>query len=348
MINHRLFEWYNIDVNKNLHIQTRCPRPFDTVLIDKNGSCFLCECTSWLPQSAGNLHTKSLAEILDSVGAHTLRKSIVDGSYRYCNNSQCAYLLNSRSSWTTKIPPVQIKHIRLAIDNSCNLRCPSCRKDLIFYKEGKQFERRLQLVDRIIEWINSNQSPLKVHVGSDGDPFASHVYRHFMTRMTHNKNIKYSVLTNGLMLKDFADQIPHIIENLSELGVSIDGATKGTYEKLRLGGNWQKINDNLKFISQLKQKHKFIFRLHFVVQKDNYHEMEAIVELGKKYGADHVWLDRIQDWNVMQNFQEQNIFDSKGFKMEFEKIKKIIQKQKDDSKDYNLAKYFVECPTLIN
>ena len=340
MINHRLFEWYNIDVNKNLNIQTRCPRPFDTVLIDKQGSCFLCECTSWLPQSAGNLHTKSLAEILDSVNAHTLRKSILDNSYRYCNNAQCSYLLDTRpSGWSTKVPRVRIKNIRLAIDDSCNLRCPSCRKDLIFYKEGKQFERRLQLVDRIIEWINSNQSPIKVHIGSDGDPFASHVYRHFMTRMTHNKNIKYSVLTNGLMLKDFADQIPHIIENLSELGVSIDGATKETYEKLRLGGNWKKINDNLEFISQLKQKHKFIFRLHFVVQKENYHEMENIVQLGKKYGADHVWLDKIQDWNVMQNFQEQNIFDSKGFKIQFEKIKKIIQKQ---------AVEFVECPTLID
>ena len=54
----------------------------------------------------------------------------------------------------------------------------------------------------------------------------------------------------------------------------------------------------------MMKKHKFIFRLHFVVQKENYHEMEDIVQLGKKYGADHVWLDKIQDWNVMQNFQK--------------------------------------------
>jgi sulfatase maturation enzyme AslB (radical SAM superfamily) len=340
MINSRLFEWYGIDTTKDLHIKTRCPRPFDTVLIDKNGSCFLCECTSWLPQSAGNLHTKSLAEILDSVGAHALRNSIVDGSYRYCNNAQCSYLLDARpSGWSTKIPPVQIKNIRLAIDDSCNLRCPSCRKDLIFYKEGKKFERRLQLVDRIIEWINLNKSPLTIHIGSDGDPFASHVYRNFMTRTIHAENIKYSVLTNALLLKDFAERIPHIIENLSELGVSIDGATKETYEKLRLGGGWQKINDNLQFISQLKKKYNFKFRLHFVVQKDNYHEMEAIIELGKKYGVDRVWLDRIQDWNVMQNFSEQNIFESTDYKMYLEKIKKLVQRQTVD---------FVECPTLIN
>jgi hypothetical protein len=59
MINSRLFDWYGIDTKKNLQIKTYCPRPFDTVLIDKQGLLF-CECTAWLPQSAGNLHTNNL------------------------------------------------------------------------------------------------------------------------------------------------------------------------------------------------------------------------------------------------------------------------------------------------
>ena len=39
-----------------------------------------------------------------------------------------------------------------------------------------------------------------------------------------------------------------MIEKLKEIGVSIDGASKDTYEKLRLGGNWEKINANLKCV----------------------------------------------------------------------------------------------------
>ena len=64
MINQRLFDWYKIDTSKNLGIRNHCPRPFDTVLIDKNGYCFACECTSWLPQSIGNLQIKTLDEIV--------------------------------------------------------------------------------------------------------------------------------------------------------------------------------------------------------------------------------------------------------------------------------------------
>jgi hypothetical protein len=59
MINQRLFDWYGVDTQKNLRLNTYCSRPYDTVLIDKTGGCFLCECTSWLPQSVGNLHKQS-------------------------------------------------------------------------------------------------------------------------------------------------------------------------------------------------------------------------------------------------------------------------------------------------
>jgi len=60
MINQRLFERYKIDTQKDLGIKSHCPRPKDTILIDKMGSCYACECQSWLPQSIGNLQIKSL------------------------------------------------------------------------------------------------------------------------------------------------------------------------------------------------------------------------------------------------------------------------------------------------
>lgn len=311
MINSRLFDWYGIDTTKDLQIKTRCPRPFDTVLIDKQGSCYLCECTAWLPQSVGNLHLQPLEKILNSKTAQIIQNSINDGSYRYCNNNQCSYLLEENPhDWKNKNLYPQIKNIRLAIDNSCNLRCPSCRTELIFIKKGKEFERRIQLADKINTWLHNIDHPIKVHIGSDGDPFASYVYRHLMAQTPAKKNIKYSLLTNGLMFEEFSPRIPNIIKNLTELGVSIDGASKETYEKLRLGGSWQKINSNLKFIAELKKKHNFTFRLHFVVQKDNYHEMEDIINLGKKYQADRVWLAKLEDWNVIKNFKDVNIFNS--------------------------------------
>ena len=307
MINQRLFDQYNINTKKDLKIKNLCPRPFDTLLIDKQGSCYACECTSWLPQSIGNLQIKSLTDIIGGDMHQHLQSSITDGTYRYCNEHQCSYL---KSGAVLHGQPDRIQHLRLAIDDSCNLRCPSCRKGMIFHKEGSAYNLGIRLADKINKWLYNYKHPIQVHIGSDGDPFASHVYRHFMEHTPERDNIKYSILTNGLMFKEFYKTVPHVINNLQELGVSIDGASKDTYEKLRLGGKWDKINENLEYISELKHKHQFRFTLYFVVQKDNYHEMKDIVSLGKKYNADRVWFSRIQDWNTWGNFSEHNIFDN--------------------------------------
>lgn len=304
-INQRLFDQYGIDTEKNLKIGIRCSRPFDTILIDKQGSCYACECQSWLPQSIGNLQVRSLQDLINSDIHRHLQSSINDGTYRYCNEHQCSYIRSGMmySDATT------IKHLRLAIDDSCNLRCPSCRKGMIFHKEGSAFDLGIRLGDKINEWLHTYQKSVQVHIGSDGDPFASHVYRHFMEHTPERNDIKYSILTNALMLKEFSPRVPNVINNLKELGVSIDGASKATYEKLRLGGKWEKIKENLQYISQLKHRQGFKFVLHFVVQKDNYHEMKDIVLLGEKYNADRVWFSRIQDWNTWSDFREHNIFD---------------------------------------
>mgnify|MGYP003329657930 FL=1 len=196
-----------------------------------------------------------------------------------------------------------IKHLRLAIDDSCNLRCPSCRKGLIFHKDGSAYNLGIKLADKINEWLYDYDQPIQVHIGSDGDPFASHVYRHFMEQTPERDNIKYSILTNALMFKEFHTRVPYVIRNINELGVSIDGASKETYEKLRLGGRWDKVNENLQSIAETKHKHGFKFILYFVVQKDNHHEMDDMLALGERYNADRVNFSLIEDWGVLPNFK---------------------------------------------
>ena len=101
-----------------------------------------------------------------------------------------------------------------------------------------------------------------------------------------------------------------------------------------MGGKWEKINENLECISKLKEKHNFRFILHFVVQKDNYHEMEDIIQLGKKYNADRVWMSRIHDWNTFADFTKHNIFDTKhplhlDFKKTLTRIEQLVETSKN-------------------
>ena len=318
MINPRLFDHYGIDTTKNLNIERVCARPYDTLLIDKMGSCYACECTAWLPQSIGNLQIKSLSEIIGSDTHQHLQSSVADHTYRYCNEKQCGYLKNIK--YIEGVSGRHIKHLRLAIDESCNLRCPSCRKGLIFHKEGSAYNLGIQLADKINEWLYHYDKPIRVHIGSDGDPFASHVYRHFMEQTPERDNIKYSILTNALMFKEFHSKVPYVIKNLTELGVSIDGASKETYEKLRLGGKWEKILEGLESIADAKKKHDFQFGLHMVVQQDNWHELEDMLELGRRYGADRIYFNKMGDWNTNIDFNLQTFTQLDKFKISMQQV----------------------------
>lgn len=317
MINQRLFQHYGIDTTKDLRMAKRCARPFDTILIDKQGSCFACECTAWLPQNIGNLQVSDLVDIIDSDMHRVLQASILDGSYRYCNQAQCSYL---KSGMFNERTHTKIKHLRLAIDDSCNLKCPSCRIRMVFHKQGAQYDLSIKLADKINAWLDVQDNHIRVHIGSDGDPFASHVYRHFMRNTPKRQNITYSLLTNGLMLRDFHASVPHVISKMDTLGISIDGATQGTYEKLRLGGRWDKMVDALECARDLKQSNGHKFNMHMVVQQDNWHEMELMVAMATKYSADTVYLNPIEDWNTGVDMSRQTFKHEDGFKRMTERL----------------------------
>lgn len=312
MINKRLFEQYQINTDKHLNIDTICARPFDTVLIDKNGSCYACECTSWLPQSIGNLQMRSLDSIIGSAMHQHLKGSVSDGSYRYCNENQCPHL---RTKVITEIQETYSINLRLAIDDSCNLRCPSCRTGLIFHKQGSRFERGRILADKINKWLETyKEKRIKVHIGSDGDPFASHIYQYLIANTPLREGITYSILTNGLLLDEFYSRLPTFFDKVYRLGVSIDGASRDTYEKLRLGGRWERICENLDLLSKLRREKNFEFCLHMVVQQDNWREMAGMLDMGYRLGADVVYFNKIQDWGTGIDFSKQTFVNDNEFK----------------------------------
>jgi len=300
MINSRLFDWYGIDTKKNLMIKAVCPKPFDTVLIDKNGSCFVCECTAWLPQSVGNLHKDSLQEIFNSKMAEELRRSVSDGSYRYCNAEQCQWIQkNIVENCKDRTP--NISTLRLAIDDSCNLSCPSCRTSKIFHKKGKMLSLRLSLVDKIIEFLKHKENML-IHIGSDGDPFASLVYRYFMRNVPNTKSFRFNFQTNGLLIKKMFQRLRNVVDRINEINISIDGASEQTYESLRKGGKFAGILENLEFLRGYSDRFKI--NIHMVVQQSNWHEMSKMLELAEKFNVNKVWFNKIQNWNTTKNFDK--------------------------------------------
>ena len=150
-------------------------------------------------------------------------------------------------------------------------------------------------IDKIIDFINKGYSKdcRRIVITGSGDPFASKSFRRFMfefdPKVWPKLNTLYLVSNGKLFNKKHWDKMEKIQPYITDVEISIDAGTKDTYEnKTRLGGDWDILMDNLKFISTIDTIESL--RISFIVQKDNYKEMTNCAEL-----VYDIFKDRITD-----------------------------------------------------
>ncbi len=148
-----------------------CTRPFEFFETYDDGSIGFC-CPSWYNNyEIGNINDNSVEEVWNGEAAQELRRSILDGSFRYCDEKVCPHL-------STKTHCVQTLHqievagdkgwdlvaddiknnrtilnhsplqIQFGYDRSCQLACPSCRLEVIM-EGGAKREFIIGLQDKL-------------------------------------------------------------------------------------------------------------------------------------------------------------------------------------------------------
>lgn len=288
-----------------------CSQPFERLETQSRGRVFFC-CTAWLPIPIGNLSAKSPNEIWNSSTAQDIRRSILDGSYRYCSRMHCPRLTADDLPTFDKVQdgehrkvidevlvqlPKGPKRVSLSHDRSCNLSCPSCRTTMIVAKRA-EVDRMNAMAERVI--LPLVRSARRVQLTGSGDPFASHHFRYVIKRLTSGDlpDLRISLQTNGLLLKASWDDLG-LEGYVGWIVVSIDAVRPETYAILRRGGRFDSLLENLEFLSQLRRANRVKHvRLDFVVQAPNYREMPEAAELMRSYGFDGMKFQMIRSWNT--------------------------------------------------
>jgi len=268
-----------------------CKLPFSRISIDEAGNVWPACCPDWVAFPMGNIFKQKWEDIWYGDDAKRFRDSMFDGSLKYCDRGWCPYIGNAEAGikdhqviplkdsprdWTPA-PPV---HVNLNYDHTCNLRCPSCRSELIHYR-GEDLKK----VQYIQDYVERQILPTveSVALTGVGDPFMSQVFRNFLIHFDKHKypNIKtIHFHTNGQL---FDEEMYGKMKGLHHLNlstdISIDAASADTYNKVRPPGNWDRLMKNLQFIKGLDNL--VLLGISMVVQKQNYMEMPAFIELGE-------------------------------------------------------------------
>ena len=86
-------------------------------------------------------------------------------------------------------------------------------------------------------------------------------------------DLKLQIITNGMLLNEKMWQtVKH--NTFAWINISVDGASRKTYEYIRKGGKWEILRSNLDFISKVRQSGQIAaLNLNFLVLKSNYREI---------------------------------------------------------------------------
>lgn len=299
-----------------------CAVPFSSIEYHDRHR-FLC-CASWLKKYLPENSTP--LDAWNSEEANDIRDSILDGSYKYCDSLHCPALRQLTKFGPIgrihplyhkdNLPPRLKKQVRdfkqgvlkpsivqFSFDRTCNLKCPSCRIE-IFTANKKKIDEVQSMID-LIETELSETIEV-IYITGSGDPFVSVGFRNFLRTFSKSKwplLKRIHLHTNATKwTKKMWNSMKEIHPFVKTCEISIDAATQSTYEnKVRLGGDWNELISNLKFISTIKSIDTV--KTSFVVQQKNFREMKLFYDLmisifGSKAS---VYFGKITNWGTFSN-----------------------------------------------
>ena len=320
--------------NLNILEQHDCVEPVYRMHLDSSGFSFCCaswtSVTKTLPEWRSNKPPqgfdmsekewkKTTPPMLSLRGmwfckeAQEFRKTVIksakkqgERNYKWCNPRNCQYLGNPAlwmpsnedtkkyiDSWEKDYFFIPI--LSFDVDRSCQLKCPSCRADVIYYKNILEDDLAIKMItEEVIEEFDKGNIQY-LNMNSAGDPLISPACLYVLDKVKGvEKFSEIHLHTNGLKLTENwwnkHENLHHMIKHLQ---ISLDAGNQESYEKVRLGGKWETISENLKFIGE--KLPQIDTTINLITQKENYKSIPEFIEIGRKYDF-HCNITRLMPW----------------------------------------------------
>lgn len=286
-----------------------CSQPFHRFDIQTDGSVLAC-CGHWLPKPIGNIFREKPEEILNSAAARNIRRSVSDGSFRYCNLARCGDAITGQLPRKTEVTDPIIRtcleqdkfevddplSVIFALDQTCNLSCPSCRSNIVIEK-GRQRDVKIAAVEEVVLPVLKRAHRLQLSTA--GEVFASKPSRHLLSRLNRKEfpYLEVNIISNGILFTpEEWDKFPGVHGMIGYVRISTDAVTAPTFERLRRGGDYRIFSENMKFLSNLRRD-GIIPQLvaSFTYQVDNFQEMPDFVLWSKALGCDYVNFEKLEN-----------------------------------------------------
>ena len=206
-----------------------------------------------------------------------------------------------------RVPSLTVspRSIQIECTTRCNLKCTMC--EISYWTEpGGDLE-----IEKLRTMLDHLPRLRRVDLTGIGEALMN---RGFFKALKLLKSRGLYVTLNDnftMMTEDAARRIVEL--GVDQIFLSLDGATKQTYEKIRVGANFEKVIGNARRLVEIKRqmgKKRPEVKVNAVVSADNYRELPEIVDLTHELG-----IGMVQFVNVMV-FENTAALDTSGLQGE--------------------------------
>jgi len=186
----------------------------------------------------------------------------------------------------------------IEINKNCNINCVMCNTSL---STRPQFNMDMDLFEHAVKYT-PGQWGGHTALHTIGEPLMNNkLPQYFEMMRKHGVRIQFS--TNALILHKHIDLLIDYADVIWEFRLSIDGASKETYEKIRFGGSWDRLITNMEMFREKTEKDKPFKRVKIgsIVSQDVQNEMGHHLKFWSRY----VPMDMI-DLNLVSGLSPDN------------------------------------------
>jgi len=177
--------------------------------------------------------------------------------------------------------------LRMDTTNHCNLRCSMCPMRL---SDNDDSKKRHHMSSLVFKRIAEEVFPLSRTVGIScgAEPLANPDFFQQLRKLVDSGVPFIEMVTNGTLLTP--ERIRLILDRPpTSLFISIDGALPETHARIRDGADLHRIISMLRLLVHERGGRRFpMIGFSTTLQKNNYRELEAIVQLASDTGAESV------------------------------------------------------------
>lgn len=173
--------------------------------------------------------------------------------------------------------------VKLDIENvsRCNFRCTMCQ--VSDWKKGQR--ARDMPFEAFKKLLDEQYGVIELKLQGMGEPLLQRDDFFSMIEYARRTHIWVRTTTNASLLH-LRDNYRRLIDaDPNEVQISVDGADRVVFEKIRCGGRFDVVTKNCRLINEYCGKKSLVrTKMWVVVQRDNMHQLHDFVELAAQLG----------------------------------------------------------------